>query len=504
MEHQCVQCSGVLLRGSDGNDGSGQGRCQEHFRVEGFEHLGVLCSQSCGNLFLERSFGTPELIQGKKTTRAQHEGGEQEDPEAQFIEYIKNNDLDTVRDLARQYSRNQIPVQYCRSKEMFRMLVVEFEADPYAFIGKGQVALEECMKYFSVTEVMQDTISDNPEIQADIKEALAAMDNETGRVKINVRKYFDNGKNGLVKEWKGNLECLIWNGVIPDIPKPETQKKLEDIFFQKYDGNTFSFWTMDRPEWFIKFIDMQPWYYYTVFGAQKYATETANSFPLLILDPGSLYFQSRRPKTDMSMFKTAQAKILKEVPVERGSYFPVTRYAAEVSGSLFYRKDTKKSYCGTFYYLEPESHCFIYFKNPLVVRNKLEAFHQVYEGNLDSFDVRFKDQLKTAKELLPPWEYSDLYLYPKDTGAKVSSIVQQDRDFYGAFALRLYALEDFLDQPICEYGRKKGHDGIILTHMVGSRQIVGEVLDTRPREESLQNLYFVEKQKRALYFFLKE
>jgi hypothetical protein len=61
---------------------------------------------------------------------------------------------------------------------------------------------------------------------------------------------------------------------------------------------------------------------------------------------------------------------------------------------------------------------------------------------------------------------------------------------YSGMILGLYAQEDNFDQPLCILGKEIGYDIIILTRMVGAKQIVIEVLDTRSREESLQNLIF--------------
>src|SRR5438132_6936899 len=62
---------------------------------------------------------------------------------------------------------------------------------------------------------------------------------------------------------------------------------------------------------------------------------------------------------------------------------------------------------------------------------------------------------------------------------------------YAGTYIGLYALEDKLDQPLCLLGREYNLDVIILRNMVGSHQVVTEVLDTRTREESFKSLIYI-------------
>ncbi|GAH06044.1 unnamed protein product, partial [marine sediment metagenome] len=47
--------------------------------------------------------------------------------------------------------------------------------------------------------------------------------------------------------------------------------------------------------------------------------------------------------------------------------------------------------------------------------------------------------------------------------------------------LGLYAVEDILDQKLCKLAKTLDYDVVILTNMIGSHQIVTEVLDVRDR-----------------------
>lgn len=492
MEHHCAQCGGVLLRGA--GDGSGQGRCQEHFMVEGFEHLGVACSRSCGNLLIEMKTSTDKFDSGR---------GDFKDPYDYFVNCIQTNNLEEVERLVRQYSPRTLPVEHCRTKEMWRLLVVQNRGDPYRFIGKGRVALEECAKYFSIAEVMRERLFLGDK-EKEILDAASAKMAKDGVDIIEIpnlgdKLFLENNGKSLNPHYMSVLDSLIWNGVFPMIfGNREYARKLEDIVFRRYNDRTFRFWYNDDINWFVYSLASEPWYMFTVASARTEAARTVTSFPLLILDPTSLYRESRRPRTDMSMFRSANSKMLKE---KSDDFFPVTRFAAGMSRSLFHENTAPildaggnpKSYCGTFYYLEPESTCFLYLKNPLIVRNKTKAYLFLKEKYGEPLGV---DERETIT-LIEKWENSDLFTFPEywmsaEQRRGLNIGLQLDRDFYSADKLKLYAAEDILDQFICTEAYADGYDGIILTHMVGSRQVVGEVLDTRPRAESFQNLYFMQ------------
>jgi hypothetical protein len=86
--------------------------------------------------------------------------------------------------------------------------------------------------------------------------------------------------------------------------------------------------------------------------------------------------------------------------------------------------------------------------------------------------------------------------YSKITG-KTHKKGLSDKKFYVGKLLELYAVEDELDQQICRLAKEQDIDIIILTNMVGSHQIVTEILDTRNREDSFKSLvYFI-------YFMVK-
>jgi hypothetical protein len=54
----------------------------------------------------------------------------------------------------------------------------------------------------------------------------------------------------------------------------------------------------------------------------------------------------------------------------------------------------------------------------------------------------------------------------------------------------LYGAEDWFDQILCLLAKKMNIELVVLTRMVGAKQIVQEVLDARSREDSFKSLVF--------------
>lgn len=76
----------------------------------------------------------------------------------------------------------------------------------------------------------------------------------------------------------------------------------------------------------------------------------------------------------------------------------------------------------------------------------------------------------------------------RDYGKYSSKSPDTDTLFYTGNRLGMYAAEDELDQPLCQAAQYLGYDIIILTNMIGSHQVVTEVLDTR--DDSYSHLWF--------------
>ncbi len=273
----------------------------------------------------------------------------------------------------------------------------------------------------------------------------------------------------------------------------------------------------------------------------KRGVENAESYGLILYAPNKLY-SSLRPITDMSIFLGPNNKSVTRTKIfnnriilnhERWNVIPVTRYAAGMSKGL-YNKETKKNFCGTFYYNEPESTTLLAYKTSRTFFNKTHAMMELdpgwdYTGMLKGTPNLFKhmngrlpsdSRFEQDIELYINGEYSDDYghflsenmsqqlpedlrltpqeyyvLYPEKYYEQHK--VRYNKAFintlpeikhYVGKELDLYAEEDEFDQPICILGKQLDIDIIILTHMVGSHQIVTEILDTRDRADSFNSL----------------
>jgi hypothetical protein len=238
-----------------------------------------------------------------------------------------------------------------------------------------------------------------------------------------------------------------------------------------------------------------------------------------------LLYSSNRLKTDMGMFRTPFSntglrrsdtltvanQLYNSLPLQEGIiegdyYVPVIRYASSVKAGLYHGLPTKE-YCGTFYYLEEESDICLVGNIFLVAQTKCSASKYLFE-NYD-VDERLSEgvervtsrYLRTSRNT--KWEKGeykpDLMYTPEELVKEGFPDKQQGGMYYNEVPqvplysgkqLGLYAEEDEFDQPLCLLAKDVGIDVVVLTRMVGSHQIVTEVLDCRSREESLINLVF--------------
>lgn len=498
MEYHCTQCRAVLLR--------------KQFYIENCRHLGKICSEECGfNLFASIAKATNQQDAKAATTwkisRIEGKNPRDEiDPRVLIVEKIKEDDVNAVSDLIRHVTKEDLELQYCKSAEMCRLLI-DNGADAFRYIGKGTVAIEECSKYFSIREFMPEATTniDYDDMHDEISQKRVYMaQNNMEMVPFPAKQYLENYNNAMLVF---RFKQLLWNGILPDTSSIDEglqyEKRMEDIVFRRYNEATFEFWYDTTVSEFIKELALRlPWFLYSLEAARRRGITKADSFALLFVGPTHLnvYKESRRPVNDMSMFRVAGSKTFERVPEgERYKhFFPVTRYASGMHKSLFFGSNDQAQYCGTYYYLEPESSCFLYLKNPLFAKNKVDAYEKLSGSPLPENDSRAGDA-----ELAQKYVGDDLNYTPgqyitaigQSPGSKKNMALNWNRTFFCGFILGVYALEDGFDQDICELAKDKKHDGIVLEHLVGSRQIVAEVYDTRSRQESLENLHFLEERE---------
>lgn len=372
-------------------------------------------------------------------------------------------------------------LQNVTNVEDARRLVNE-GADPYEYIGNGKVALDNMAKHFPIREFLIENKEKTPKfVEEMIAKAQHVMATEG-------KSTFSFEKEGLDVK---TMKHLIFNGFIPSANDIDSVI-FEHIFFNRYNFETLKYWDhsavfklTDEP---ITYTYANNEYYY------ENTSKSPESFPLILFFPHLVYKESRRAKTSMKLFKTVHSNILENAPLKSSKNFiPVTRYAIGMSGGLFHKNDETSEYCGTFYYYEPESTTFLKVENVLEAFDKDDAEDKL--GGCGDSSVEFitdrYDLLVTPTELV---QYENQRYRRKD---KVPEGVQ-DRKFYLPNSSSLgydgmYAFQDSLDQPICISAKEQGYDAIILYNMVGSRQIVKEVLDVRSRDESFRNLYFLKE-----------
>lgn len=482
------------------------GQCEKQ------KYCGNVCQKKDWSKHIENCNLTFNFIEGGGNKRTQEDIKEEE--KEYFLNNVKNfikeNQIDKIRQgikfkfltLAR---LNEL-IAFCVSDQMARVLV-NAGANVYTWIGDGKIALDEMVKHFPIREFLQEAKEATPNL---VKLLLAELEEEGIRPQgypATMVWLFEDIKSkymSTVEKLDWNIvRHMIYNGIFPangvtDVVDPVY---VEHLFFRRYDRNTLDFWFGITPEILVDSI--KSFKYKTLAQMKRDAQTSPKSFALLLFMPQMVFKESKRARTTMRDFGAIPlAQIVSIKPAQENGYIPITRYAKGMSKSLFYSRNSSKQYCGTFYYYEPESTTFLKYSRALTAKDKVYAAAKlgvtIREKNIVKFPEEFETNLNLNTDnnfLLTPKEFTVLYpLYKKDDYESLIEVEKaQDRVFYTAPSFGYYASQDDLDQPICDAARAQGYDVVFLTHMVGSRQIVFEVLDTRPRNESFANLYFLEE-----------
>ncbi len=338
-----------------------------------------------------------------------------------------------------------------------------------------------------------------------------------------------------IYDLKQMFRCGLW----------PTSLTLDGLWFDSWlddvDINTIYFWNPSKipiklNEKFVfvnvdKILEMLKyetrWQYKPLEQWKREAIETGNSIALKLYAPELMYHISKRPKTDMSLFRNPLSHLI----IYPGpKTIPVTRYAKGMSRSLFYSESDQK-FCGTFYYHDIESTTYLAYETALVAFNKTDAMNMLdpnyYNNYYHELEFRYSnypDRLQRIHNhinglypkslMLTPREAFDLYgeqisanllksilpieefinfRYVQDKKQYIRDHILTkipDTKYYAGRYLDLYAGEDILDQVLCTLANKAGYDIVILTNMIGSFQVVTEVLDTRSREDSFRSLIY--------------
>lgn len=268
--------------------------------------------------------------------------------------------------------------------------------------------------------------------------------------------------------------------------------------------NEIDFWYDKEDVDVLLSLNIEPrWSYKTLETHKRNGIISAISLPLMLSAPELLYKQSKRPITDMALFRSPISNKIRRDQIVNNTVIidnevwntvPVTRYAEGMSRGLYFG-DTTQDYCGTFYYYEPESTTLLAYKTGRSFFNKYIADRTLKnildKEILERVDKTFMKYIKgeLPKDLiLTPDEYVlyKIELYGKYDGPDPSTIPSSHY-----IGMKIYSLEDFLDQPLCTLGKDNNLDIIILEYMPGNFQVVTEIVDTRSRKDSFKSLIYI-------------
>lgn len=268
------------------------------------------------------------------------------------------------------------------------------------------------------------------------------------------------------------------------------------------DPQTLSFIYRRLPDANLRDLKDKKWVFHKMEYYVKLGKEECESFGLILYYPEMLY-KSMRPKTDMSMFRGPNARTVSRKDLRDGvvtidgedwNYSHVTRYAAGMSKGLYF-DDLPPNVCGTFYYEEPESTTILVYKTSMKSFNKTTAASDLSVDAARGMIMPAKKQklLDHAAGKYP----ADLVMTPNELVSKarigdslLAKKLPQVPRYIGGM-LDIYGSEDPYDQPLCKEAKRRGFDVVILTNMVGSHQVVTELLDTRDRADSMNSLVFL-------------
>ncbi|CAK7995033.1 Hypothetical protein POVR1_LOCUS551 [uncultured virus] len=186
-------------------------------------------------------------------------------------------------------------------------------------------------------------------------------------------------------------------------------------YIQGKDLETIEFWFSESGYYELDHLPVNTKWYFDKINLQlRDAARYGRSYALTLYAPEFIY-KSFRPKTDMSIFRGPGSRIISPSQIEsdkisidgeKWNVLPVTRYAAGMSRSLFFNDTTGQKYCGTFYYLEPESTTLLAYKTSVTFFNKTHAMmHLDPEWNVTSKEKFITENPNIADHIngiLPP------------------------------------------------------------------------------------------------------
>jgi hypothetical protein len=317
---------------------------------------------------------------------------------------------------------------------------------------------------------------------------------------------------------------MIRYGFFPtsvDIDKP-----LID-YINGMDIPTLKFWHLERDVKLLLALNNEPrWSYSTLETHKRNGVTLAISLPLMLYAPEFVYHQSKRPVNDMALFRSPVSNKVRRSDIINNTVLldnvewkviPVTRYTAGMRRGLFLGETNINEFCGTFYYYEPESTTLLahqtsasYFNKYIAVQalNGDPSILEQFTGNLKF--MKYSNGELPQDAMLTPDQYNAFLLDVNSEYEKLAmtgSLTETQDSYYNPsmqykdtkgvspnpyyIGGEFYAIEDDLDQPLCELGKANNLEIIILESMPGKYQVVTEILDTRKREDSVRSLIYI-------------
>lgn len=302
---------------------------------------------------------------------------------------------------------------------------------------------------------------------------------------------------------------------LPDQPRIVT-KLISDHVFGNYSLEELRWWSEDYSLYASGIT-------YIVFRNDTdllaYCKKNAYALPMMFRFPNLVYPNTRRPVVDMTKFQQPirVENVLNDSAFNNArltaGFLPVLRYANLFTSPVDKQNSTR--FCGTYFYLEPDSNALLYCPRLLVAPNKIRAL-QILRDKIGDLNVKtditkslfgYENSESTAfiyealsdNGMMTPAQFKTFLLQFKNcfeyfpipnSERYFTTDIASDRPFYVGHIVGLYAQEDKYDQIMCTSAKLYGYDAIYLTHMVGMYGIVGEVNDVRDRETTFSNLYF--------------
>lgn len=418
-------------------------------------------------------------------------------PDDDLVALIESDNVDEVKAWIEEHpmTRNQMEalLTFAETTNMARLFIRHFGVDPYAYVEDGQVGFDYMLYYrYPIREFLRFIDEPFPE---SIGNPPIVIGDTLIEIPVTIH---------TVEEF---CKCVN-HGWFPYNMNSDIMLILEHIFFQRYNSDTIRFW-FDGLTYNDCIGQIKHLYGGTLEAWKRESTKKPFSWPFMILDPSYLYKRTKHPKNDMGMFRTADSTVLDAKP---DNSYSVVRYAQSLETGQFHESLNFRFFCGTFYYVEHPSTTVLRYSYKLVANNKVDALRKLLQvddpmdilkkiprmtpGTVATFSMIISkmtsmgdSRLLFTPSMFLQWTLKNMSAERYNT-VRNSMIgdLQMDRECYAAKQLGLYALEDPLDQMICNIAHQQGYDCVMLSNMVGSRQIVSEVLDVRSRSDSFRSL----------------